>query len=146
MRISTKGQYALSAVLLLATQSPKSLSIRAISEETGISHKYLEQIFILLRKSGIVKSVQGAQGGYALVNDAAKTYVGQVLRATEGSLTPVHCLEENDCPRQKNCVTRGLWQEVYDVINASVDCITMQELAKSYHAMDELNSTWYYAI
>lgn len=131
MKISTKGRYALRLMLDLALNSTgEQITIKSIASRQDISDKYLEQIISLLNRAGYVKSIRGAQGGYKLTKAPTEYTVGMILRLTEGNLTPVDCLEENtnDCTRSADCVTKEVWQELYDAINAVVDKITLQDL------------------
>lgn len=131
MKISTKGRYALRLMLDLALNSTgEQITIKSIAARQDISDKYLEQIISLLNRAGYVKSIRGAQGGYKLTKTPSEYTVGMILRLTEGSLAPVDCLEEytNECTRSSECVTREVWQELYDAINLVVDRITLQDL------------------
>jgi Rrf2 family protein len=130
MKISTKGRYALRLMLDLALNNTgEYITIKSIAARQEISEKYLEQIISLLNRAGYVRSVRGAQGGYRLAKEPAEYTVGMILRLTEGSLAPIDCLEEEgDCNRQGHCVTREVWQELYDAICSVVDRITLQDL------------------
>lgn len=131
MKISTKGRYALRLMLDLALNSNgEQITIKSIATRQEISDKYLEQIISLLNRAGYVKSVRGAQGGYKLAKDPSEYTVGMILRLTEGCLAPVDCLEEGmgDCSRSSDCVTREVWEEIYEAVNAVVDHITLQDL------------------
>ena len=108
MKISTKGRYALRMLVDLAeNQKEGYLSLNEIAERQNISKKYLEQIVPMLTKAGLLRTNRGNKGGYRLNADPEKCTVGDILRATEGSLAPVACLEYevNDCPRLKDCNT-----------------------------------------
>lgn len=131
MKISTKGRYALRLMLDLALNNTgEYITIKSIAARQEISEKYLEQIISVLNRAGFVKSVRGAQGGYKLAKDPTEYTVGMIIRLTEGSLTPVDCIEENssECERTNKCVTREVWQELYDAICSVVDHITLQDL------------------
>jgi Rrf2 family protein len=135
MKISTKGRYALRLMLDLALNSTgEQITIKSIAARQEISDKYLEQIISLLNRAGYVKSIRGAQGGYKLTKEPSEYTVGMILRLTEGSLAPVDCLEENtnECTRSSECVTREVWQELYDAINSVVDRITLQDLVNRH--------------
>ncbi|MDR0998921.1 MAG: Rrf2 family transcriptional regulator [Treponema sp.] len=142
MRISTKGRYSLEALLYLALL-PKGeySSTRAIAENTGISDGYLEQLFIPLRKAGIVQGIRGPQGGYLPGRSITRIMVGDVLRAVEGSLEPTECVSSNSCPYRKKCVSRHTWKELYGEIVNCVDSISLQDLVESYKAMDQMDYT-----
>ena len=107
MRISTRGRYALRLMLDLATNyTGKPIRLKDVAKRQEISDKYLEQIISILNKAGFVRSVRGPQGGYALQQTPDKYTIGMILRLTEGSLSPVECLDDNGaiCDREENCV------------------------------------------
>lgn len=133
MKISTKGRYALRMMIDLANNTDdKPVSIRDIAGRQEISDKYLEQIVISLHKAGFVQSSRGAQGGYKLAGEPKDYTVGMILRMTEGSLSPVPCLEceVNTCEKQEECVTLILWKKLDDAIKEVVDHITLEDLIK----------------
>lgn len=137
MRISTKGQYALEAMLALALAgTDEKVSIRQIGEWTGLSDSYLEQIFALLKKSKLVISNRGNKGGYRLAKDPDNITAGDVLRAAEGSLAPVRCtdLETGNCADQDSCLTQSVWKHIDDVINREVNSKTLSDLASFYRS------------
>ena len=96
MRISTRGRYAVRLMLDLATNyTGKPIRLKDVAKRQEISDKYLEQIISILNKAGFVRSVRGPQGGYALQQTPDKYTIGMILRLTEGSLSPVECLDDN---------------------------------------------------
>ncbi len=105
------------------------IKIKNIAERQEISEKYLEQIVTAFSKSGYVKSVRGAQGGYKLAKSPKDYTVGMILRLTEGSLSPVACVEdETECCRTDDCVTVEVWKRLNTAINNVVDNITLADL------------------
>lgn len=131
MKISTKGRYALRMLLYLALHHEEGfVSLKEIAERQNISKKYLEQIVPLLNKSGILKTNRGNKGGYMLTCNAADVTVGDILRATEGTLAPVACLEfePNECPRAAECSTLYVWEGLYKSITSYLDGITLQDI------------------
>ena len=138
MRISTKGRYSLMALLYMALL-PKGeySSTREIAENTGLSDGYLEQLFIPLRKAGIVKGIRGPMGGYLPGKTLNKIKVGDILRAAEGALEPVDCVKTKRCPMAAECMSRHTWAELYRAINECADSITLADLAASYEALDK---------
>lgn len=135
MRLSTKGQYALEAMVALAVAAPDvSLSIREIARRTGISLSYLEQIFANLRKDGLLESVRGTQGGYLLSRKAEKITVSDVLESGEGSLTPVRCAEPGQmvCDEYETCMTRALWEDMSKTIRTVTDHLTLADIASAW--------------
>jgi Rrf2 family cysteine metabolism transcriptional repressor len=92
MKISTKGRYGLEALVALALhQGEGPVSLKSISERCGLSEAYILQIFLVLRRAGIVTSTRGAQGGYMLSREPLQITAGEVLVALEGPLSPVSC-------------------------------------------------------
>lgn len=137
MKISTKGRYALRMLVCLASHPEKEfVSLKEISEEEGISKKYLEQIVPMLNKAGILRTNRGNRGGYMLAVPADECTVGDVLRATEGSLAPVSCLEygENLCPRKQACSTLFIWEGLYQNITDYLNSITVQDIVNRQSA------------
>ena len=131
MKISTKGRYALRMLIELAAhQETGFVSLKEISERQNISKKYLELIVPMLNKSGILRTNRGNKGGYMLAKSPAECTVGDVLRATEGSLAPVSCLEYpvNDCPRADCCETLYIWEGLAKTVSDYLDSITLQDV------------------
>ncbi len=131
MKISTKGRYALRfAVNLARAEKGSYTSLRDVAEDEEISKKYLEQIVPMLNKAGILRTNRGNRGGYCLAKSASDITVGDVLRATEGSLAPIACLsyDVNDCPRRENCSTLFVWEGLNKVITEYLDGITLQDV------------------
>lgn len=106
------------------------IKVKDIAARQEISEKYLEQIISILNKAGYVKSVRGAQGGYKIAKDPSNYTVGMILRLTEGSLSPVACLDDevNECERCDTCETLGVWRELAEAINNVVDNVTIADL------------------
>jgi Rrf2 family protein len=139
MRISTKGRYSLEALLYMALLPEGDFSsTRAIAEDTGISDGYLEQLFIPLRKAGIIQGIRGPQGGYLPGKSPEEITVGDVLRAVEGSLEPVDCVRSRVCPIEDQCRSHHTWRELYQEIAACVDAISLTDLVEAYQTMDQL--------
>ncbi|MBD5479680.1 MAG: Rrf2 family transcriptional regulator [Lachnospiraceae bacterium] len=131
MKISTKGRYALRMLLdLTEHQGEGYVALKDIAERQDISKKYLEQIIPLFNKSDILRTTRGFQGGYRLAKAPDKCTVGEILRLTEGSLSPVACLEHTpiECERCNECATLPVWQGLYRVINEYLDGITLQDI------------------
>ncbi len=131
MMISTKGRYALRMLLdLAAHENGGFIALKDIAQRQGISKKYLEQIVPIVNKSGILQTNRGFQGGYKLAQSPDKYTVGMILRLTEGSLSPVPCLDQtpNQCDRSEDCLTLPIWQGLNKVINEYLDSITLQDV------------------
>lgn len=131
MKISTKGRYALRMLLDLAEHKNDGyIALKEIAERQGISKKYLEQIVPLLNKSDILQTNRGFQGGYMLAKTPDKYTVGDILRITEGSISPVACLDQNpnQCERSEHCITLDVWKGLNKVIIDYLDGITLQDI------------------
>lgn len=131
MKVSTRGRYALRIMLDLAlSDSGKPVRVKEIAARQEISEKYMEQIISVLNKAGYVRSIRGAQGGYFLAKKPEEYTVGMILRLTEGSMSPVDCLEyENySCSRQDSCATFLLWKKLDEAIRGVVDTVTLEDL------------------
>ncbi|MDR1625911.1 MAG: Rrf2 family transcriptional regulator [Spirochaetia bacterium] len=137
MRISTKGRYSLEALLYLAMfQKGEYVSVRDIAEYTGISDGYLEQLFIPLKKAGIIISTRGPHGGYLPGRMLEHISVGDVLRAAEGPLEPVACLESEKCPNESWCLSRNTWGELYRTIADCVNTVSLADLMDAYRTLE----------
>ena len=130
MRLSTKGQYAVRAMVDLAYYSKdKPVTLQEIAEREDISINYLEQLFAKLRRKKIVNSVRGPGGGYVLAKKADEIRMGEIIEAVEESLAPVACVEgDNGCGRIDKCVTFKLWKGLGDRIKEFLNSITVQDL------------------
>lgn len=132
MRISTKGRYALRIMIDLAmNDNGKFISLKDIAARQEISNKYLEQIIAMLNKAGFLETARGNTGGYKLARKPSEYIVGDILRATEGDLTPIYCLtEEGECSRKENCKTHSFWKGLDDAINEYVNSKTLEDLIR----------------
>ena len=132
MKLTTKGRYGLRAVIDLAVYAKEEpVSLAAVAERQSISISYLEQLIAKLKKAGIVQSTRGAQGGYTLAKSPEEISVGDILRALEGTLSPVECVAENgdsECASSDFCVTKYVWKRISDSINDTVNGIPLSEL------------------
>ena len=134
MKLSTRGRYGIHAMYDLARYAECGpQSIKAIAEREGIPEAYLEQLIAVLKREGLVTSTRGAQGGYALAREPARITVGDVLRALEGGLNLVDCLDGEDaCGKACACPSRIVWMKLRDGLNAIVDGITLQDMIDDY--------------
>ena len=131
MKISTKGRYAMRMLADLAVHQEEGfISLKDIAERQNISKKYLEQIVPMLNKAGILRTNRGNRGGYNLASKPEELTVGDVLRATEGSLAPVACLDYDpiECPRADECDTLFVWQGLFRTVNEYLDGITLRDI------------------
>ena len=137
MMISTRGRYALRMMLDLAEhQGNGFVALKDIAQRQEISKKYLEQIIPTLNRFDLLHTTRGYQGGYRLARQPADYTLGDILRATEGTLAPVACLEgeSNPCARQADCATLPVWRGLDQVINEYLDGITLQDILDQQNA------------
>ena len=131
MKISTRGRYAIRVLIDMAENfKGEYIPLKDIVKRQEISQKYLEGIMLTLAKCGIVEGVHGKGGGYRLKKPPEEITIGEILRATEGSLAPVTCLEENatPCERAGVCKTLPMWREFYALVNGFFDGKTVKDL------------------
>ncbi|MBQ6540709.1 MAG: Rrf2 family transcriptional regulator [Oscillospiraceae bacterium] len=131
MKISTKGRYALRMMIDLAEhENCGFIALKDIAERQNLSKKYLEQIVPAFNKTGVLRTNRGFQGGYQLSRSPDQYTVGEILRLTEGSLSPVSCLDQEPvgCERSADCPTLPIWQGLEKVINDYLDSITLQDI------------------
>lgn len=131
MRISTKGIYALEAMIELSSRDESCVSIRDIAEARNCSVKYLEQLFNRLKKANLIKSVRGKDGGYQLAKQAEYISAKDIILAVEESLDPVACLSK-DCGRASFCPTQNVWQGVQKEIYQVLESKSLKYLSEIY--------------
>ena len=133
MLISTKGRYALRVMLDLARRNGgEYVSLKEISDNQSISMKYLEAIVAMLQKAGMLESQRGKNGGYRLAKAPADYDVYSIISLTDGDLAPVVCLHSDyECPRECDCLTRPLWNGLYDVIKEYLGGKTLADLLQT---------------
>ncbi len=131
MLISTKGRYALRVLTDMAEQQTGGyVPLKEIAERQEISEKYLESIVKTLVKGGVVTGLRGKGGGYRLSRSPEQLTVGHILRLTEGSLSPVTCLEAGaaPCAKEASCRTLPLWQGLDKGIYEYLEGFTIADL------------------
>jgi Rrf2 family iron-sulfur cluster assembly transcriptional regulator len=129
MRLTTKGRYAVTAMLDLALHADRGpVSLADISDRQGISLSYLEQLFARLRRFELVKSVRGPGGGYQLMKTAAAISVAQVVDAVDESLDATRCEGKGDCHQGEVCLTHHLWQDLSEQIHIFLSAISLADL------------------
>ncbi len=131
MRLTTKGRYAVTAMLdlaLHATESPVPLA--DISQRQGISLSYLEQLFSRLRRQGLVDSARGPGGGYRLARAAAEIAVVDVINAIDENVNVTRCGGQGDCQDGEPCLTHDLWCDLSAQIHDFLASIDLQQLVE----------------
>lgn len=132
IKLSTKGRYGARLMLELARayrQGKKSVNLKDIAEEEGISFRYLEQIIIPLKFANLVKSIRGAGGGYSLTRKPSEIKLIDILEALEGSCALVDCvIDRNFCSRLPRCAVYEIWKEASKVLEDYFSKVTLQTL------------------
>lgn len=129
MRLTSKGRYAVTAMLDVALHASKGpVPLADISERQEISLSYLEQLFSRLRRHKLVDSVRGPGGGYRLGRDATEIAIGEVIRAVDESVDATRCQGKSNCQQGERCLTHNLWTDLSDRISSFLDNITLGEL------------------
>ena len=132
MNISTKGRYAVRAMLDLALQpTGEPTLIKDISKRQEISDLYLEQLFNRLKTAGLLRSIRGPKGGFMLNKPAVEIKLIDILEAMEGPIAPVDCVDNATlCTRADSCVTRDVWAEMKKVMVEMLESTTLEDLVK----------------
>jgi len=142
VKLSTRGRYGLKAMFDLALNFGEGpISLTSIAERQAISVNYLEQLISPLRKANLVESVRGAQGGYMLAKSPENITVGVILTTLEGPLAPTDCVvvdgDDEVCDHSSYCVTKVIYEKIYESITSVVNSITLQHMIDDYHSNQE---------
>jgi Rrf2 family iron-sulfur cluster assembly transcriptional regulator len=138
MRLTTKGRYAVTAMLDLALNSAKGpISLASISERQGISLSYLEQLFSKLRKKNLVCSIRGPGGGYQLSHNTTDINVAQIIDAVNESIDATSCGGKGDCLQGDTCLTHHLWSDLSDQIHNFLSDISLANLMQKKDPMTQ---------
>ena len=141
MKLSTKGRYGLKAMFQLSlNQSNGPIPLKNIASKQNISEQYLEQIFSSLKKSGLVQSVRGAQGGYLLSKEPKDIKVSDIMNILEGPVEVADCIDNVSCDNIDCCATRLLWTKIKNSIDEVMESITLQDIVDDYNEMKDKNS------
>ncbi len=131
MWVSTKAQYGMRALVEVALGGSEPTSLRTVADRQLLSHQYLEQIFAVLRKAGIVESVRGAHGGYRVVRPLEEIDTLEVVELLEGSVAPVSCIEDAaNCVRVGMCSTESLWRRVDSAVRQVLRSTSLADLVQ----------------
>lgn len=131
MKLTTKGRYAVTAMLDLAIHSQeRSITLSEISSRQDISLSYLEQLFAKLRKAGLVKSVRGPGGGYSLLPSPEEIHVAAIIDAVNESVDVTGCSGQSDCNGGETCLTHHLWEDLSQQIYQFLSSISLAGLVE----------------
>ncbi len=138
MAISTKARYGLRAMIELAmANSTEPVALGTLATGRGIPRKYLSQLMATLRKQGLARSARGASGGYFLGRDPSKISALDIVSALEGSIAPVHCVDDASCcPRSQACAARDLWASITQTLTKELGRVSLADLAERQRDKD----------
>lgn len=153
MKITSKSEYAIKALVELAIDYERGNNVTLINDvarRKGIPQKYLEQILLSLKNSGVLSSKRGVGGGYSLSRAPENISLGEIIRAVEGSLAPVSCVStDNDtsCPDKDSCGLYGVMLEVRNAVSDILDNTSLKDVArKALELADRKNGALNYTI
>ena len=142
MQLTTKGRYAVTAMLDLASNgSTRPVTLDRISERQNISLSYLEQLFAKLRKASLVKSIRGPGGGYLLNVNAENVTLTQIIEAVDENIDLRRCHGLKNCLKGKQCLSHHLSCEVSDQIRDFLSTRNLQQLIEDYNANEIVKET-----
>lgn len=131
LKLTTKGRFAVTAMLDLAMRAEESdapIPIAQVAERQKISLPYLEQIFCRLRRSGLVESTRGPGGGYRLADPAGAITIDRIINAVDENMDTTQCGGEGTCLGGASCLTHHLWEDLNGVIERFLAGITLEQL------------------
>ncbi len=141
LKFSTRTRYGLRAMIELALsyKSKRLVSLNEIAQSQDISHAYLEQLIVPLRKGGLVRSVRGAQGGYCLSREPSQITAGEIIQCLDGPIAPTDCVcleVPIACNRDRICASKSLWEKIRCSIVKILDETTLEHLADEAFAKE----------
>jgi Rrf2 family iron-sulfur cluster assembly transcriptional regulator len=138
MRLTTKGRFAVTAMLDLAMHGGKRpVTLAGISQRQSISLSYLEQLFGKLRRHTLVESVRGPGGGYTLARELAKVSVADIITAVDEPLDATQCGGKENCQDDRRCMTHELWATLNDKMYEYLDSVKLSDLVAQQEARKE---------
>ena len=143
IKLSTKTRYGLRALLYMAERydGEQTVPVGEIAKDQGVSEKYLEQLFLKLRRSEIIKSVRGAQGGYMLGKPPEDIALSTVVESLEGDITFADCFSEGGCKNKASCPTHDLWNRLKGSIDEILEDTSLSDLLKKSSVKEPVEKT-----
>ena len=139
MQLTTKGRYAVTAMLDLASNdSSRPVTLDMISQRQNISLSYLEQLFAKLRKASLVKSIRGPGGGYLLNVNPVDITLTEIIEAVDENIDLRRCHGAKNCLRGKQCLSHHLWCEVSDQIRGFLSSRNLQQVIDDYYTNEDI--------
>lgn len=146
MKLSTKGRYGARAMMDLALHYGEGpILLKDIATRQQISEPYLQHLFKPLKAAGLVTSMRGAHGGFALAKPPSEITVSEIIRTVEGSVALVECVDDpKACLRADLCVTRDIWTEIKKAMSGILESTTLQGLVQRQREKDKTETVMYY--
>lgn len=147
MKISTKGRYGVRAMIDLAESSKKGkpVFLSDVAKRQGVSEKYLEHIFSMLNKAGLIKAHRGCKGGYVISRDAKTITLYEIITALEGPSNLVECVDDlKACPRTGTCAARDIWIMLGNKVEEFLKGHTLASLVQMQNEKNQKSSLMYY--
>jgi Rrf2 family protein len=151
MKLTFKGDYALKAILDLSvnSQNGKVVSLSDISKRQDIPVAFLEQIMLILKKAGYVRSKAGKGGGFLLAKRPEDIHLGEIIRLIEGPIEPIACGAKDQpsgCAEEERCAFREVWVQVTDAVSGIVDTVTFAQIMRRTEELREQPTEYNYHI
>jgi Rrf2 family protein len=146
VKLSTKGRYAMRAMLDLALHYGEGpILLKDVAKREHISEGYLEQIILPLKAAGLVNSTRGARGGFILAKPPSQIKLIEVMQVSEGSVAPVECVSDPEvCSHASVCVTRDIWSEMKKAMDGILESTTLQDLVERQKEKEQPKARMYY--
>ena len=140
MRLSTRGRYGTRLMVDLAQHyADGPIPLAEIAKRQDLSAKYLEQLIILLKGTGLIRSTRGRRGGYMLSRRPDEINLGEIIETLEGRLAIVDCVADPElCERSPECPTRGIWVGMTDIIKKQLFSLNLQDVAQKTVPLEDL--------
>ena len=140
MRLSTRGRYGTRLMVDLAQHyADGPIPLGEIAKRQDLSAKYLEQLIILLKGNGLIRSTRGRRGGYMLARSPEEINVGEIIETLEGRLAIVDCVAEPElCDRSPECPTRGIWVGMTDILKKQLFSLNLKDVAQKSVPVEDL--------
>ena len=146
MKLSTRGRYAMRAMLDLALHYGEGpILLKDVAKREQVSERYLEHLTLPLRAAGLVRSARGARGGFTLAKPPSQIRLIEVMQVSEGSIALVECVSDPEvCSRASLCVTRDIWAEMKKAMNGILESTTLQDLVERRKQKEQPKVEMYY--
>ncbi|TCW40789.1 RrF2 family transcriptional regulator [Laceyella sacchari] len=133
MKISTRGEYALRALIILGQEPARVMTISDLADKTLVPTSYLEHILLQLKHLGYVVSRRGSRGGYRINRPPDQIVIGEIIRQLEGPLAPMGCVSVTayeSCELESMCLLRPLWMSIRETVANLLEKTTLEDLLR----------------